>query len=336
MFKLPTTIAELDKLIADQVQESTHLDYKDSRGISDFDKLVKHVSAFANSDGGILIYGVQEKAHLPVNRDAGVDHDAFNRERIENVIIGKISPRIDSVRIAQIPVSESTSIYAIEIPKSYRGPHQSSDKKYYRRFNFQSVPLEDYEINEIRGRRQVVPHLIEIGVSIRHRVLIHINVSNIGDQAAENVTFELPDKVRAWAEKERARVFINGIKFLPPRRTFSFRLGHAPALLKEGDDTLSKFEIVASYEHPALHRRISEVFRIDLMDFWGSYTGESEIYELGKEIKEAAKKLSDELTKLNAHVGRLLPVANATGLNLSVSTLRNLGHLVKGDGHLEN
>ena len=130
-------------------------------------------------------------------------------------------------------------------------------------------------------------------------------MSNIGDQTAENVTFDLPDKVRVWAEKDGARLFINGVKYFPPKRTFSFRLGHAPALLKEGDDELSRFEIGASYEHPELHRRISEVFHIDLMEFWGSYTGESEIYELGREIKESAKKLTDEIGKLNGHLSRI-------------------------------
>lgn len=232
-------------------------------------------------------------------------------------------------------MTADASIYAIEIPKSFRGPHQASDKKYYKRFNFKREPLEDYEINDIRSRRQVVPPLIEIGISIRHRVLVYIYVSNIGEQTAENVTFDIPEQIRAWAEKESVRVFMNGVKYFPPRRTFSFRLGHVPALLREGDETLSKFEIGVSYEHPALHQRISEVFRIDLMDFWGSYTGESEIYELGKEIKDSTKKLTDEIGKLNGHLSRLTSIAGATGLDLSVSTLRNLQHISADNESLE-
>jgi len=337
MLELPTTIAHIDRLIADEVQESIHLDYKRSASIdsSKFDELARDVSSFANSDGGVLIYGVQEKGHLPVSKDDGVDHAKYNRERLEDIISSRISPRIDDVRIAQIPLTTSTSIYAIGIPKSFRGPHQAPDKKYYKRFNFKREPMEDYEINDIRGRRQVIRPLIEVGITIRHRVLVHIYVSNIGEQTAEDVTFDLPDKVRAWAEKDRARLFISGVKYFPPKRTFSFRLGHTPALLREGDDTLSRFEIGVSYEHPALHRRISEVFRVDLMDFWGSYTGESEVYQLGKEIKEAANKLTSEIGKLNGYISTLTSIAGATGLDLSVSSLRNLRHIAAGNEPLE-
>lgn len=335
MLNLPTTLSEIDKLIADQVQESLHLDYKDSRGLGDFDKLVKHVSAFANSDGGTLIYGIQESDHSPTGKDSGVDHKTFNRERIESVILSNISPRLDGLLIAQIPISESRSLYAIEIPKSFRGPHQASDNKYYKRFNFQSVPMEDYEVNDVRNRRIVIPPLIEIGVSIRHRVLVHLNVTNISDRLAENVTFQLPDPIRAWAEKENARLFINGIKYFPPKRVFSFRLGQAPALLQGSSKDLSTFDIGVSYEHPSLVSRVTESFHIDLMDFFGSFTGESEVYELGRDIKEAAKKLTDEIGKLNAHISTLTSIAGATGIDLSVSSLRNLRHIAAGNEHLE-
>ena len=154
MFEQPTTIADIDRLIADGVQESIHLDYKSSAAIdmSKFDELARDVSSFANSDGGILIYGVQEKGHLPVGKDVGVDHAKYNRERLENIISSRISPRIDDVRITQIPLTPTTSIYVVAIPKSFRGPHQAPDKKYYKRFNFKREPLEDYEINDIRGR----------------------------------------------------------------------------------------------------------------------------------------------------------------------------------------
>lgn len=337
MSDVPTTIAELDQFIKNQVQENLHLDYKASSAIdgSKRPEIAKDVSAFANSDGGMLIYGVIEKNNLPVSKDNGIDHTKYSREWLEQVISSNITPRIDGIHISPIQVSADRSYFVVKVPKSFRGPHQSSDNKYYKRFNFQSVSMEDYEINDVRSRRHVVRPLIEVGIGIRHRILIHLNVSNIGEQTAHNVTFNLPDRVRAWAEKEGARLFINGVKYFPPRRTFSFRLGHVPALLKEGDDTLSRFEIGVSYEHPDSERRISEMFHIDLMDFLGSFTGESEVYELGKTIKEAAKTLTAEVGKLNAHLSRLTPIAGATGLDLSVSSLKNLKHLLAGNEQFE-
>src|SRR5205823_5737014 len=147
-------------------QESLHLDYKDSRAIdsSKFAEIAKDVSAFANSDGGLIIYGVQEKDHLPIGKDGGIDHNRYSRERLEQVMSSNISPRIDDVRIAQIPLSAAASIYAIKVPKSFRAPHQASDKKYYKRYNFQSLPMEDYEINDVRSRQRVIPPLVAVGI----------------------------------------------------------------------------------------------------------------------------------------------------------------------------
>lgn len=332
---IPTRISEIDRLISDGVQESIHLDYKRSAAIDEkkFVEIARDVSSFANSDGGILIYGVEEKGYLPIRKDEGVDHVKYDRERLENIILSGISPRIDDLQIKQIPMTESRSIYAIAVGKSYRGPHQAPDKRYYKRFNYKREPLEDYEINDIRARRQAVRPLIDVGISIRHRIIIHLYVSNIGQQTAEDVVFDLPERVRAWAEKENARLFINGVRHFPPKRTFSFRLGHTPALLN--DDNLSRFEMGVSYSHPEVEQRINEVFHIDLMDFWGTYTGESELYELGKEIKEASRKLTDEVHKLNVSIQRLTSLTGPTGLDLSVSSLRNLRHVLSGDQQIE-
>lgn len=338
MLSLPTSIAEVNQLIANRVQESLHLEYKDSRAILDGEfreKLTKQISAFANSDGGLLIYGVQEQGNLPVGMDNGVEHKLCSRERIESLILNGVSPRIEGIRIAVLPVSTSTSICSIEIPKSFGGRHQSSDHKYYKRFDFQSVPMEDYEIRDVRNRRRVVPRLVSIEVVIRRGSLVYLTVSNVGDQTAEDVRFDLPDELLPWVKEQKMRLLINGIKHVQPKQEYSFRYSFTSAVVRDDSPVPNSFDITVSYRHPEMGQRISDTFHFDLRDYYGSALFESDIHEHGKEIKEAIKKLTDELTKLNAYVGRLAPVAKATGLDLSVSTLRNLGHLVKGDGQLE-
>jgi hypothetical protein len=50
-------------------------------------------------------------------------------------------------------------MYAVSIPAATsRAPHQAADKRYYKRYNFQSVPMEDYEIRDIL-RRASTPDL---------------------------------------------------------------------------------------------------------------------------------------------------------------------------------
>jgi hypothetical protein len=54
--ELPQKVDDLESLIKNNVQENIHLDYKDSRAIDGKKRreMAKDVSAFANSDGGIL------------------------------------------------------------------------------------------------------------------------------------------------------------------------------------------------------------------------------------------------------------------------------------------
>ena len=49
-------------------------------------------------------------------------------------------------------------IYVISIPQSTRAPHMASDKRFYKRFNFESVPMEEYEVRDV-SRRLIAPDL---------------------------------------------------------------------------------------------------------------------------------------------------------------------------------
>jgi len=153
----------VNQFISDGIEENIHLDYKGAGSISKSrDKkteISKDVSAFANSDGGIIIYGVREfddrdKSHLPERLDP-INGNEFSKEWLEQVINSTISPRIPEIIITPIQISENEDnnlIYVVEIPKSSTA-HQMNDKRYYRRYNFQSIAMEDWEIKDIINRR---------------------------------------------------------------------------------------------------------------------------------------------------------------------------------------
>ena len=135
----PRKLQDLKNMIKNQIQENTHLDYKRSSALlskNSRGEIAKDVSAFANSDGGCIIYGIEEDKHLPKRIDSGVDHNIYTREWLEDVITSNISPRIEGVEIAQIQLSPDYSVYIVDIPKSFRGPHQERiSNRYYKRFN---------------------------------------------------------------------------------------------------------------------------------------------------------------------------------------------------------
>ncbi len=154
MLKLET-LAGLQKLIADGVAESLTLDYKASPSLGkdsrQRDELCKDVTAFANSAGGQIVYGMEEDKNFPTKLDDGAD-PSITKEWIEQVIDSRVQPRIDGLVITPIQLAKGFG-FVLTIPQATsRAPHQAPDKKYYKRQNFQSLPMEDYEIRDTLRR----------------------------------------------------------------------------------------------------------------------------------------------------------------------------------------
>ena len=157
---------DIELLIQTGVQESLTLDYKRCESLDKHNPnrkkdLSKDVSAFANSAGGVIVYGVIETNHLPTGIDRGYDPKNITREWLEQVINSTIQRRIDNIKIKQIELKKSNSghvIYVISIPQSKRAPHMAEDHIFYKRFNYQSIPMEEYEVRDI-GNRANTPDL---------------------------------------------------------------------------------------------------------------------------------------------------------------------------------
>lgn len=330
--KLPDTVDDLNALIRNEVQESLHLDYKDSRAIDHKKRheIAKDVSAFANSDGGILIYGIKEEGHLPKILDKGVEHDKYSREWIEEVILSNVNPKIENLKIVQIPFDDRFSAFAIEIPKSYRAPHQEqSSKRYYKRYNFKSQPMEDYEIKDIAGRAIAVSPLINVDISIRHGVMVYLEISNIGTLPAENVIFRFSEEM-TWRSNESIPSLIDkGSKYFPPNRKYQIFYNTFQEIFSEKNTINSTFDVTTIYFHPQIRERISDTFHIDLMDYYHTSVNESEAYEQGKKIEKSINDLSSNMKKLSDLLKDISSISGPTGLDLSITTLRNLKHILK-------
>jgi len=149
---------DINQLISLGVEESIHLDYKraESLGLSDRKKaeIAKDISAFANSDGGFIIYGIKEDNHI-ADSLSFIDGNEFTKEWIEQVIQTRIQRKIEDLRIIPVRFDSDIkkSVYVINIPASPLAPHMTSDKKFYRRYNFESVQMEEYEIRNLYNRK---------------------------------------------------------------------------------------------------------------------------------------------------------------------------------------
>ena len=152
------TFETVESFITSEVEESIHIEFKsaDALGKSDGKKkeISKDIAAFANSDGGIIIYGIAEEDHK-ASELSFISGDEFPKEWLEQVINSSIQRVIPDLRIFPIRrTGEITeSIYVVQIPSSLEAPHISRDKRFYRRYNFESVPMEEYDIRQLYGRR---------------------------------------------------------------------------------------------------------------------------------------------------------------------------------------
>jgi hypothetical protein len=174
-------------LINDQVQESLSLDYKACGALAKTDgkkaELTKDVSAFGNSAGGTLVYGVHEKDNLPTTIDVGYDPKEITREWLENVINSGIQRRIDGVRINQVALSSAPGrvLYVVFIPQSLSAPHMAADKRFYRRFNFQSVPMEEYEVRDVGRRSETANLKISMKIAMIQHPVVGISMWIMND-----------------------------------------------------------------------------------------------------------------------------------------------------------
>lgn len=158
------SIDDITALIANEAEESVHLDFKAAGSLSKKDErkkmeIAKDVSAFANSDGGIIVYGIEEQNHKAY-AISYIDGNTYTKEWLEQVIQDNIQRKIEGLQI--FPIRDkgdiSKTIYVVKIPRSSNTPHMSADKCYYKRNNFRSVKMEEYEVRDL-FYREATPNL---------------------------------------------------------------------------------------------------------------------------------------------------------------------------------
>lgn len=329
MIQLPRTLESLKALIRDQVQESLHLDYKASDALTSNkkDELSKDVSAFANSDGGVIVYGIREKEHLPYEIDQGAPNDKVSREQIENVIRSMIAPRIPDIEIVQIQISETHSAFAIAIGKTSNGPHQDRKTfKYYKRYNFQSAPMEDYEIQDIRNRSAQIPNLIEIDIEIDQGAVFVLCVKNIGNATATDIRFEFSRDI-PWRIGQ-LRQFKEGIRTLSKGKKLVFWIGVTAEVLAENSKFPKDFVVSVSYNNSITNSKAFESFEIDFSIFEGMLAPRSDLDHNTSKLEKVLARTASSMENISRQLDHLQTVAGPTGLDLSFSTWRHISNLM--------
>lgn len=200
---------DLLNLIKHTWKESVDLEFKGHGALENTEKkkyeISKDVSAMANSAGGTIIYGILENGHVATGLDRGFDPKTTTKEWLEQVINSRIHRRVDGIKINQVDLAKTqpgTVVYVVNIPSSMRAPHQAGNKKFYKRFNFESVPMEEYEIRDV-SRRMLKPalklkiDLLSTKVSFKkgnkysEPIRLNATITNEGEETAEYAVIQL-------------------------------------------------------------------------------------------------------------------------------------------------
>ncbi len=164
------TEQDLVDLIHLKQEENLQLDFKRAESLDSTDKkkteISKDVSAFANSAGGTIVYGIGESAHEPRYAESfsPIDPAKHSKEWLEQVINSRIQPRIHGVLINPAALCSSHPgqfAYVVCIPQSETA-HQASGHRYYKRYNFESVAMEDYEVRQTMGRASRAAYQVKL------------------------------------------------------------------------------------------------------------------------------------------------------------------------------
>ncbi len=131
--------------------EGRHLEFKVQLNVKSEDEKIEFladISSFANSAGGYIIYGIQEKRGKKPFKIAGIDfdHDSGVRQ-LESIMQTGLQPRLSTYSMNSIDIGENKKVLVIEIQPSWNCPHRvicRGDNRFYVR-NSQSKIQPDVE-----------------------------------------------------------------------------------------------------------------------------------------------------------------------------------------------
>jgi len=118
---------DLQGLVDNAVVEQKTLEYKQELPVgtdSAKKEFLADVSSFANASGGDIVYGIVEDRDSGKPKELrGLDIGNPDQERLDSIIRDGVKPRIPSIAIEQIPLSNSKCALLIRIGRSWSSPH---------------------------------------------------------------------------------------------------------------------------------------------------------------------------------------------------------------------
>lgn len=148
------TEADLRRLIDEKVPESKQIEYKrelpegGDKGTVNF---LRAVTAFANTQGGELIYGIHAIDGIPIELiPLTMPSGDQVLQRFESLCRDGAQPRLTGVQYKFVPLEGGGSALVVRIPKSWSAPHRVSAGNHVHFYGRNSAGAYQLDVAELR------------------------------------------------------------------------------------------------------------------------------------------------------------------------------------------
>jgi hypothetical protein len=328
------TPADVTALVANQVRETRHLDYKaalPSTGNEERKEFLADVTSFANAGGGALVYGVSEtkgddgkNTGIPA-AIVGLGSSNLDAEilRLDNWLRTGVEPRLPSHRFHAVDGLTEGPVLVLTIGQSWLGPHMVAvaDSRFYSRTSAGKYPLDVGEIRNAFFQSDELPARLrrwrderlgliasgETPVQLRDgaRVAMHLNPFSSFDRSRK-IDFD------AWT---RASPAASGGSLSGRHFNADGHVGYTGGTNDHGQRAYLQFFRSGAVESVAVYHHMVE--NVPVMNIWHAE----------KEIVDGIRAYLPILDKIGAGVpiGVSVALLGIRGYGLVPSILRDLG-----------
>ena len=211
--------------ISDGQEENLNIEFKTvihpnfNQNNKEYDKknISKTFAGFANSNGGIVIWGIKAKENSD-KQDIATDKKPIKEltkflntlNRLEGQAV---TPVITGIEHTKVEVSDDYGFIVTYVPESEFAPHMAnySGKHYYKRSGDSFYTCEHYDIKDMFQRK----HSANLALNVKNKEIKQIH----GDNVRVDLTLALSNTGRNYAKAPLIKVEIN-----PPYKFSDFGL----------------------------------------------------------------------------------------------------------------
>ncbi|MEK7641711.1 MAG: ATP-binding protein [Patescibacteria group bacterium] len=238
------SIDDVNRLIVEKTTEGLYLEFKEKSNKSqpdlsnsDKENFSEALSQFANSDGGVLIFGVKtSKPNDYASELSPIINPKEFLHRLLDFALYAVQPSVDELEGKVIDNDDKSGFVIFLIPASLKTPHRSLvTREYLKRGQNGKYKMEHFDLEDMFGRRQKPSLSIElIPVTKKKLSLLHEDKSVIGYLGSLEYDIFIHNDGRAVAK-------------------------NSLLILTSSSDKLAKFEVVPTHGSGAVVSNISTI-----------------------------------------------------------------------------